>query len=147
MNLKTIEYSSIVDVMPKESLAELGPVWQAFFWCDNDKDPKTCFCMTWLTWCASWENRPLGLCRCHTHRRIGGAPARQSFFEYDNHKDLKVCFLVAHSYRVLFFYSALNETMESFRMCQHYNWKLPKLSCFTWKIHPKWKSFPWKVDH
>ena len=32
--------------------------------------------------------------RCHTKRRIGGAPARQSFFVYDNDKDFKVCFLV-----------------------------------------------------
>ncbi len=32
--------------------------------------------------------------RCHTQRRIGGAPARQSFFGNDNDKDLKVCFPV-----------------------------------------------------
>ncbi len=36
--------------------------------------------------------------RCHTQRRIGGAPvARQTVFGYDNGKDLKVCFLVTRA--------------------------------------------------
>ncbi len=73
-------------------------------------------------WCASRENRPNGLCRCHTKRRMGVhgrvhpsfgmTPTFQnltwiwkvgvtpkghscpSFFCHDNNKDLKVCFLV-----------------------------------------------------
>ncbi len=38
----------IVHVMSKEILAELVGTSQAFFWCDNDKDLKTCFRMTEL---------------------------------------------------------------------------------------------------
>ncbi len=68
-------------------------------------------------WCASRENRPQGICRCHTkngraHHSFGMTPTfreydlwsqktqilksrpRPSFFWYDNDKDHKVCFLV-----------------------------------------------------
>ncbi len=73
-------------------------------------------------WCASQENRPQGLCRCHTKmgargtdfsefdsadiidyilkksvsckKKDGHGHAHPSFFWYDNNKELKVCFLV-----------------------------------------------------
>ncbi len=72
------------------------------------------------TWRSSWENRPWGLCRCHTksihiqwtafrlrflnileklvscQKKDGRGYAHPSLFWHDNDKDLKVCFLVAH---------------------------------------------------
>ncbi len=45
-----------------------------------------------VIWHTSRENRPLGLCRCHTWRRIGGLGPRQSFFGYDtDYKTLLYC--------------------------------------------------------
>ncbi len=38
----------MVSVLQREGLVGLGWASQAFFWSDNEKDLKTCFCMLWL---------------------------------------------------------------------------------------------------
>ncbi len=45
-SVKTIEYNSIVGVIPKEGLPGLG--W-AFSWYDKEKNLDTCVSLTWLT--------------------------------------------------------------------------------------------------
>ncbi len=57
-------------------------------------------CRIRINWAVSRENRPWGLCHCHTQRRIDGLRPRQSFIGYDT--DYRII-IIYEANRVIFY--------------------------------------------